>query len=306
MDEIKNAILKTLSFFELFSYPLTREELFEFLWKQKTTRCDFEVTIEGLLKEQKIFLQDGYFFLPNKSNNVEFRRQRLLENENKLKKAARACKKISWLPFIKTVFICNSLAFGTATQKSDIDFFIITDPKRLWLARFFSNLILLLFGQRVNKNKNGVCLSFFISKDSLNLQNIKIIQEDVYLIYWLAVLIPIYDPEDYRRKIIADNDWLFDYLPQFSSELSIYAKEIKNGRFKLFIKNVLEKMWQGVYGDLMEKQAKEAQLARIKMSTRDKNFNFPGVVINDNMLKFHENDKRKEYYEKWRQRVESL
>ena len=306
MEEIKSSILKTLSFFSIFSYPLTKEELLEFLWKKKTDWQELENSLSVLVKEQKIFSEYGYYFLPDGQDGVESRRTRLIDNENKFKKAVKACKKISWLPFVRAVFVCNSLAFGTANQKSDIDFFIITDSKRLWLVRFFSNLLLLVLGLRVNKNKSGVCLSFFISKDFLNLQSIRIQEEDIYLTYWIALLIPLYDPDVFHKKIISENKWLLDFLPQISSELSIYAKEVKNGQIKKMVKNILEKIWQGAYGELMEKQAAEAQKTKIKLSARDKNFNFPGVILNDDMLKFHENDRRKEYYEKWCAKLQDL
>jgi len=42
------------------------------------------------------------------------------------------------LPFIKAIYICNSLTFNKVDEESDIDLFIICQEKRLWIARFFS------------------------------------------------------------------------------------------------------------------------------------------------------------------------
>jgi len=67
----------------------------------------------------------------------------------------------------------------------------------------------------------------------------------------------------------------------------------------LFIKNFFEKIWQGGYGDLMEKQAKSLQETKFKLSSRNFENKDKKVILNDKMLKFHENDRRKKYQQQW-------
>ncbi len=299
MDETQKAIIKTLSFFDLFSYPLTKEEIFSYLWKTKTGTHLLSEKLTEMVDNKILVEKCGYYSLPDRDVD-ENRRQHLLESELKLKIARKATKKISGIPFIVAIFVCNSVAFGTAEENSDIDLFIVVKKGRLWLVRFFSNLILLLFRLRVGKNHMGnkICLSFYLSESNLNLQNIKITSEDVYLVFWLATLLPIYDPQEIGKKIIKENSWFQELLPNFPESLSFYSKEVKNSRIKNFFKKILEKTWQGSYGNLMEKQAREAQKIKLKLSLKEQIA--PNVVLDDTMLKFHENDRRREYYEKWR------
>ncbi|HNU95883.1 MAG TPA: hypothetical protein PKH95_00550 [Candidatus Magasanikbacteria bacterium] len=303
MDEIQKAIIKTLSFFSLFSYPLTKEEIFSYLWKLKTDNNLLSEKLEELADNKILAEKYGYYFLPDR-DITENRRQHFLESELKLKIARKAAKKISGIPFISAIFVCNSVAFGTAEKNSDIDFFIVTAKKRLWLVRFLTNIILLIFGLRVGKNKTGnrICLSFYLNEENLDLKNIRVVPEDIYLSFWLATLLPLYDPQRIGDKIIKENRWLAELLPNFPESLSFYIKEVKNGRIKSFFKKILEKTWGKAYGDLMEKQAAEAQKTKLKFSLKEQIA--PNVVLDDAMLKFHENDRRREYYKKWLEKLQ--
>ncbi len=301
METVEKAIIKTLSFFDLFSYPLTKEEIFSYLWQVKSEQDFVSKVLIELLDKKVVEEKNGYYFLLGREGNCEIRKNSLLESEAKLKIAHKAVKKINAVPFVKAIFVCNSVAFGLAKKDSDIDLLIVTTKKRLWLVRFFTNLILLLFGLRVGKNKakSRICLSFYLNEDDLNLQNILVIPEDIYLVYWLVTLLPIFDNDKIKEKIIKSNSWINKFVPNFSNELSFYTKEIYNGWFKSLLKNILEKTWFGFYGDLMEKQAKEIQISKMKFALQNIENKAPGIVLNDSMLKFHENDKRKEYYEQW-------
>lgn len=309
MDETKSAIIKTLSFFDLFSYPLTKEEVFYYLWQNKADLQSIEKALAELMAENKIKQKDAYYFLVGREDICQARQNRLLESEKKLKIARKATKKISFVPFIKAIFVCNSTAFGFADKNSDIDLFLVTTKKRIWMVRFLTNFVLLFFGlRRINRKSisNKVCLSFYIDEENLNLKNISVVPEDIYLGFWLATLLPIYDPDKIGQKMVSANTWVKNLLPNLSDKLSPYIKEVKNGPLKRNLKKILQKMWVGGYGDLMEKQAKEAQLTKMKFSPQDFQNKAPGVIVSDSMLKFHENDRRREYWEKWKSRYSDI
>ncbi|MDO9509720.1 MAG: hypothetical protein Q7J14_00350 [Candidatus Magasanikbacteria bacterium] len=309
METIEKAIIKTLSFFDLFFYPLTKEEIFSYLWQIKSDQDLVFKTTAELLDKKVIEEKNGYYFLLGKEQNCEVRKNSLLESELKLKIAHKAVKKISVVPFVKAIFVCNSVAFGLAKKESDVDLFIVTAKKRIWIVRFFTNLILLLFRlRRINQKSvsNRICLSFYVDEENLDLKNVRAVPEDILFAYWLATFLPIYDPDKLGEKILLANTWLKNILPNLPRNLSSYIKEIKNGPVKKSLKFVLQKMWGGSYGDLIERQAKETQLAKMKFSLEDFKNKEPNVVVNDTMLKFHESDNRKEYYDKWRERVENL
>ena len=67
-------------------------------------------------------------FLPGREVTVEKRRERLLISELKMKLACRAAKKIRAVPFVKAIFVCNSVGTEQAKAKGDIDFLLSPRP----------------------------------------------------------------------------------------------------------------------------------------------------------------------------------
>ena len=49
------------------------------------------------------------------------------------------------LPFVRQIFLSNSITFNSLNSNSDIDLFVICKEKRLWLCRFFAYLIFFIF-----------------------------------------------------------------------------------------------------------------------------------------------------------------
>lgn len=302
MDEkLRQSISRTLAYFDVFGYPLTKEELWRYLLRMtdntdlRITYADFVLQLDGVLNK------DGFYFLPGREENVETRQRAVKWFEEKMKIAKRAVKKIRWVPFLRAVFICNTMAGPGLKEESDIDIFIITRRGRIWLVRFLATFVLKFFRLRTfkNKTKDRVCLSFFVTDDNLNLSKIAL-DEDVYLMYWLAQLIPVYDPDNLHVSVQRANQWVEKYLPNAFVPYELSERlRVDNGRISKFVKNLLEKIWGGKYGDLMEKQAGEAQKIRIKM-----NYASAGIIVSEQMLKFHENDRRSEYRQRWLKKID--
>lgn len=305
-NDLKQSILRTLAYFDVFGYALTKEELRRFLYGY-TDNPDLQI--------DNWPNKDGFYFLPGREENVAARQRAVKWFEQKMKIAKRAIKKLRWAPFLRAVFVCNTLAGPGLVEDSDIDVFVVVRKGRLWLARLLATLVLSLFGLRRTKKifKDRVCLSFYVTDDNLNLSKIALDEDlsgvalaktDIYLMYWLAQLIPIYDPDNLHTSIQRANQWVKKYLPNAFVPYELSERlQVSNGKISKFIKNLLEKMWSGKYGDLIEKQAREAQKARMKMNYASaQNEPDTRVIVSDQMLKFHENDRRVEYRDLWIER----
>ncbi|MBU1612858.1 hypothetical protein KKC87_00285, partial [Patescibacteria group bacterium] len=295
---------------DLADFPLTKEELFAFLWLPPWVDYDdFSMSLRGDPPGRgdeaipPCSEKFGYFFLPNRQDIVESRRRRLLISEVKMKIAERAIKKIRAIPFLKAVFVCNSVGSYQAAEESDIDFFIVAAPGRIWLVRFFTNLILRLCGLRTygEKIKNRICLSFFVDTKNLNLSPFRIADDDIHFAYWLHQMAPLYDPESLYEKFINVNNWTEKYLPNINSlPHADYLKKIQDSRLGNLWKEVWEKMWGGAYGDLLEKQARAWQVMKMKLSLKEKaEKGDNGVVLGDGVIKLHENDARSNFRVRW-------
>lgn len=303
--KLKESIIKTLSYFDNFDHPLTVQELHRFLWKSNENKLSDLTDFFEQNNISAIEKKDSYYFLKDREENTRTRQKRVSLMEDKMKIAARAAKKISWVPFLQGVFVCNTLAMGSADKNSDIDFFIVTKPGRIWLVRAMVTFVLSLFGlRRTNKSvEDKICLSFYCSSDALDMSEVAIEEPDIYMVYWLSNLIPLYDNGQVQEKIFENNSWVTDYAPNALQKYKqSHRWRVENGKIRISIKNMLEKFWSGNYGDLLEKQAKEAQRMKMKMNFDTvKDRPDTRVVINDDMLKFHENDRREYYKDEWKQ-----
>jgi len=306
------SVLKTMQYFDLDDYPLTKEELFYYLWQPPISYSDTEFCrLTELMIEQKILEEKyGYFFLPGRSEVVEKRRERLVCSELFLKKAYKAVKYIRNIPFLKAIFVCNSVGREVASSKSDIDFFIITLPNRIWLVRFFTNFILRFFGLRTygNHEAGKICLSFYVDLNHLDLASYCVQKDDIHFAYWMHQMLPVYDPENLYTKFIHNNFWTKEFLPNIKSMgKCIGEPQTKNTRIGTLWKKIWEKMWTGMYGDILEKEAQKFQWHKLKLSIKEKaKLKDCGVVLAEGVLKFHEHDARKEYYEKWSKRCQNI
>gem|GEM_PF-2238523 len=132
---------------------------------------------------------------------------------------ARYMKYIAWIPGLKMIAIGNSTALGHATNESDIDLFIVTAPKSLWLVRILVTGIFAILGVRkTDKNHAGkMCLSFFVTLEGMNLSNFAL-PSDIYLYFWCIYLRPLVNYDDIYQDFLHSQTW---------ADFSEYAEEIR-------------------------------------------------------------------------------
>lgn len=311
--ELKKSILAEICYFDIFNYPLTLVEIEKWLYNLENpavsavSKLKISETMSGDLKDATDN-QEGFYFLKGKSSLIKERKNRYLIAERKFKKGLGIAKLIALIPFVRLIAVCNTLGFSNAREDSDIDFFIITSPQRIWFVRFFSVFLTKILGLRPTgqEKKDKICLSFFISQDNLSLKNIAL-KNDVYLAYWLTQLTPIFDEEETYERFLRSNLWVREYLPNFIQCSPVPRRSIKLNRFFSFLKSRVEKLLLGKLGDLFEKTVKQYQLKILPNNLKNL-ANQPGfaVVINDKMLKFHDSDRRAEYREQFERRLASL
>lgn len=306
---LKQAVLRTLVYFDLSNYPLTSTEIKNWLYKYEVQDLsDFLIVLDEMAKQHQLEEKFSFYFLPGREETVENRRRNLVISELKLKKARRAAKFIRCVPFLRAIFVCNTVAAGTAQDVSDIDFFIIAQHHRVWLVRFFTNIILRLFNLRTygNNNRDKICLSFFVDDNNLNLDKLKAIENDIHFAYWITQMVPIFDPDGYWKKFLTANYWLKNYFPNLLNNY-LFVNLVERGSIAKVWKKAWEVMWFGAYGNLLEKQAHDWQILKIKLSTKEKaELNDNGVVLDNGVIKLHENDTRKSCAIEWEEKSQVI
>jgi len=306
---LQSSIQKTLAYFDLADFPLTREELFAYLWQPP--EVNYEKFLLFLSSDAGISMpieyKDGFYFLPGRASLIDKRRERLLYSEYKLKIARRAARLIRHVPFLKGVFVCNTVGAQQANEQSDIDFLIITAAQRIWITRLLVTFVLQVFGLRRTKRKinNKICLSFYLAEDNLNLAHVRVADDDIHFAFWIHQMLPVFDPYHMYTAFLQANAWVLSYLP-YSNPVALerYGMSVSESVLSNIWKKAWEAMWAGRYGDLINQEAKKIQISKMKFSGSaiDRGSN-TGVVISDSMLKFHEQDTRAEYRQEWLQKI---
>lgn len=309
-SDLEKSIIKTIAYFDVFNFPLTTLEIWKWLYRPHE-KYTLQQVREALASSDwllsRLSLQEGFFSLKNRDNIYLLRKQNNNWAERKFRKTVSMVKIFRYLPFVRMVAVCNNLSYSNSRESSDIDLFVISRKNQIWLARFFCLLILKIFHLRphAEDRRDKFCLSFFIDESYLNMQTVMLGQHDVHFVYWFAQFLPVYDPDKLYDKLLAANHWYVEYLP------NIYANKFVNKVEQTFLSKrvgqIINFLVQPpVIANWLYNQSRLFQIkiidrnmqAMVNIDTR--------VIINEQMLKFHSNDRRDQYFHEWKDLVKKL
>lgn len=190
-----------------------------------------------------------------------------------------------WIPGIEMIGVCNSLSMFATHPDSDIDLFVITKENRLWTVRVLLTLFFFLVWQRKTWDNHAgkFCLSFFIDNTVMNLEDIAI-ENDIYLFHWMLYLKPIINyNHTYEKFIEANTSWsnLWDFKEIIEDNKKYIQTQKNKWSCCMFFWNIMENILKKLFTWKTVKSFESLW----------KPF---WIVINNHMLKFHNDDKRKE------------
>jgi hypothetical protein len=237
MTTTQKAIIRTLLYFDIFGHPLEKNELFE-LNSTSPAREEFDLDLDELLRIQLIGHDSGYYFMGDGF-------QKIMERMDKHDRAVKHNRiahfvsgMISRYPYVRAVMVTGSLSKKSQSPKADIDFFVVTEPGRLWLCR----TILMLFKKVVLLNsKKYFCINYFIDS-----KHLEIPEKNIFTATELAYLQPMNNPQLFRQMMDA-NDWMKDYFPNRPVRTN-ECKETHNP----FLKRAIERVFRGKLGDKLD------------------------------------------------------
>ncbi|NTU99333.1 hypothetical protein HGA64_05030 [Candidatus Falkowbacteria bacterium] len=298
LDDLEIAIIKTISFFDVLDWPLTADEVRKNLWRKRSSLIEVEQALVRL--NGKIESLEGFYFLPGRQVLVAERKKAYIRSWHKIKAAMRITKLLRYVPGVRLVAICNSVAIGNLKPQSDIDLFVITARRRIWLTRLLVTAVVQASGLRRHGKlvRNRVCLSFYVSEEDMGLKKVTL-ESDPYFCYWLASLFVIYDFADSASKLRESNGWLYDNLPNASEVRPARRLTVNN-----YIANRLgDKLISSALFDVFESWSRFFQLKKMHKNKPNHQAQGTAVVISDTMLKFHEEDRREYFASEWQGRI---
>ncbi len=210
---VESAIVQTLIYFEMFSYPLTDREVWQFASYDPTEKGDarpevsFEVfrgKLQQLVEQGIVYVYQGYYQTRNHPEWVERRRDNNRRADTLLPVARRMARLIAAFPYIRAVFVSGSMSKHSMKPDSDIDFFLITTPGRLWLAR----TLLVVFKKLFLFNSHKYfCINYFIDTEHLAIE-----EKNLFTAIEMVTLLPMYGSDGYH-SFCRHNDWAWHTFP---------------------------------------------------------------------------------------------
>jgi len=235
LSELGKGIIKTLIYHDIFRYPLTPDEI-KRLCQSSAPHQKFEAELKKLEAGRKIFRNRHFFSVKRKPEKQVIRRlDGNRRAEKKMRLAFRMSRIIASFPFVRAVMLSGSISIGFMEDDSDIDFFVITAPKKVWTAK----ALLLLFKRLFLFNSyRYFCINYLLGQEKLEIE-----EKNIFTATELVTLIPTYGVEYYNQFLHA-NRWTHRYYPNFKRN----HLDVPLHRLSL-IKRTIERVFNNRLGD---------------------------------------------------------
>src|SRR3989344_717185 len=327
---LASELLAALAYFDVFDYPLTLAELRRYRWS--TSRKDYPVSgtsqvpntgrsscaetagsvvavsdtgsrgiteartslsepsltaVGEALRTLPVGVKDGFYFLAGREAVVARRLEGYRVAEGKYRLARRFASWLRWLPSVRLVAVCNSLALSHAAADSDIDLLLVVRPRTVWVTRLLVVGVLAALGLRpdARTQRDRFCLSFMASESALDFSGLLLADSDPHFHYWLLSMMPLYDAGGVMTKILHENRWTRNRLPGVTAPRA-GARRLKMPRGTAWLLPLLRR-WDAAAGRLQLRLFPPAIRRLMNHDTR--------VVVSDDLLKLHVNDRREHY-----------
>jgi len=240
IESVSSSVLKTLLYYDLFRYPLTAEEIKLYCNTAGCSTASVQNALDELCESAQVFRDKELYSVQN-DHELFLRRIRGNKGAEKaMRKAQQRSKLIGFFPFVRCVCISGSFSKNYFDEKSDIDFFIITEPNRLWICRTFLVLFKKIF---LLNDKKYFCVNYFIDSDSLVIPD-----KNIFTATELVTLLPMYNYSLYEEFFHA-NHWVKSFFPNsVQRELNGTPQEKPSG-----LKTAGEKLLQGNFGEWLDR-----------------------------------------------------
>lgn len=296
MKNVTHDILKTLAYFDHFSYPLTIEDLCLFAC-QNYDPSEIERAVNELISRGIIFRFKQFYSLQNNRALVD---KRLKGNRMAIQQlviAEKAARLLSRFPFVVAVAVSGSLSKYYADENTDIDFFIITKANRLWIARTFMHLfkkLTFLIGKQ-----HWFCMNYYVDEEGLEIP-----EKNIFTAMEIVTLLPMQGFGNFKNFNEA-NQWTKDYFPAHHPKLKT-ERQIKKG----FGCKCFERIFDSGFGDIIDQWLMKATDKRWKKKTESGKVNadnFPiRMMVNRHFSKPDPANLQARVIERYEKRVKDL
>ncbi len=265
MNSTAQNIVRTLGYFDLFQYPLTRDEIRSF-HADDTATATIDAGLEMLINDKQVYRIDEFYSLQNDPSLAQRRRRGNKLAVEQMKRAHRVAKLLSRFPYVKGVAVSGSLSKNFASEKTDIDFFIITEANRLWIARSLMHLykkFTYLAG-----HQHWFCMNYYVDEAVP-----EITEKNIFTAIETVTLLPMQGKTSLDGFISA-NGWVKNYFPVRKIS-TVNTPEIRPGPLRMMI----EKIFNGGPGNRIDNWLMRVTEKRWQKKADRKKLNSSGICM---------------------------
>jgi hypothetical protein len=177
LDEVRNGLEKVLRVSDYLDFPLTLDEVAGYFLPNLNLTPD---ELRSLLAEKEFNgipfkIRDGYL-LTRSTQSIAFRLELERSSAAKLDSAFSLARVLGRLvPFIRSLAVTGTVAYASADKWDDIDLFMITDRRRLWLSALFTLILVRLYKLLRLRSQDLLrfCLSYVHDEEGFANESVK-------------------------------------------------------------------------------------------------------------------------------------
>jgi hypothetical protein len=237
--DLRYSIWKVLAYFDLFHYPVSRQEIFSFLDQPVTPEALVEALRE-MLEEKSVFMFGEYYSIHNDDGRVLRRIEGNCRAQPLLRTGSRISRFLYQVPYVRAIGISGSLSKNFAAEDADIDYFIITGANRLWVARSMMHVFKkfsFLFGRQ-----HWYCMNYYIDEEALEIE-----EKNLYTAIELITLLPVCG-NGILHEFFRKNSWTGAFYPNYR----LKTADMDFRRRDSGLKRMLESVFSGRLGDWLD------------------------------------------------------
>lgn len=273
----EKAVLTTILYSDIFSFPLTKDELWKFLISpEKLSKQTFVNALRSL--NNQVSTKEGFYCLKGREAIFSERKQKEHEVAKKMKLASMVTERLIVFPSIVFIGISGGLAVGNVTEKDDIDFVVITKKNTLFTTRLLILGVLEVLGIRRFRNQQDasdtICVNLLFDESSLTWPENK---RDLYTAREIAQINPLFEREQMYKRFLNANKWIIHFLPNV-----VYQKPLISKNRKKIIGKILNSV---ISNSISEYLTRFLQMGLMRRHQTKE-------IVTNHFLAFHPNDYR--------------
>lgn len=218
MYRLSKDILDTVTYYDVFDYPLSVFEIWKHLLTlqeeevRPSTYGEVYVAVRAEVSRGTLVWERGFVFLSGRQGLVTERIRREKLSAAKLRRMQRLALLLRCVPYVRFAGATGSLSLKYGDLESDWDLFVVLRAGKIWTGRVILTGILFMLGKwrHGKKIRNRACLNYFVTDESLEIGT-----QDLFSAHEYRFMIPLFAYTLFQ-KFELKNRWMARFKPNFS------------------------------------------------------------------------------------------